>query len=193
MRTLTYFVATSLDGFIADQKGGVGDFLFEGDHMTALFEEYPDTLPAQAREAMGIDAPNKTFDTVLMGRATYQVPGGLPSPYPHLRQHVISTRLTTTPPDVEVVADPLPKVRELKAEEGLGIWLCGGGRLAATLLPEIDELILKIHPIVLGKGIPLFAGDSPPTRFAMASTRTFDTGVAFTTYTKADLITDHQP
>lgn len=186
MRTLTYFVATSLDGFIADPNGGFGDFLFEGDHMTAIVEEYPDTLPAQAREALGIDAPNTNFDTVLMGRATYQVPGGLPSPYRHLRQYVVSSRLTSTPPDVEVVSDPLPKVRALKSEEGLGIWLCGGGRLAATLLPEIDELVLKIHPIVLGKGIPLFAGDVPTTRFTKASTRTFDTGVVFTTYTKGD-------
>lgn len=186
MRPLTYFVATSLDGFIADPKGGFGDFLVEGDHMTALFEEYPETLPAQVREPLGIDAPNKTFDTILMGRATYQVPGGLPSPYPHLRQYVASTRLSTTPADVEVITDPLPKVRELKEESGLGIWLCGGGRLAATLLPEIDELVLKIHPIVLGKGIPLFAGDVPTARFAKASTRTFDTGVVFTTYTKAD-------
>ncbi|MFD7653108.1 dihydrofolate reductase family protein [Actinosynnema sp. NPDC059797] len=186
MRTLTYFIATSLDGFIADQTGGVDDFLFEGDHMTALFEEYPDALPAQAREAMGIDAPNKNFDTILMGRATYQVPGGLPSPYPHLRQYVASNRLISTPPDVEVVADPLAAVRDLKSEPGLGIWLCGGGRLAATLLPEIDELVLKIHPIVLGKGIPLFAGDSPTARFTKASTRTFDTGVVFTTYTREE-------
>ncbi|ROP39992.1 dihydrofolate reductase family protein [Saccharothrix texasensis] len=188
MRTLTYFVATSLDGFIADPKGGYGDFLFEGDHLTAQVEEYPDTLPAQAREAMGIDAPNQHFDTVLMGRATYQVPDGLPSPYPHLRQYVASTRLNTTPDDVEVVADPLAKVRELKAEPGdSGIWLCGGGRLAAALLPEIDELMLKIHPIVLGKGIPLFAGEFPTARFAKASTRIFDSGVVFASYAKADV------
>ncbi|MER5268215.1 dihydrofolate reductase family protein [Actinosynnema sp. NPDC002837] len=187
MRTLTYFVATSLDGFIADPKGGFGDFLFEGDHMTALVEEYPDTLPAQAREAMGIDAPNQHFDTILMGRATYQVPGGLPSPYPHLRQYVVSSRLSTTPEDVQVVTDPLAKVRELKEEsDGLGIWLCGGGRLAAGLLPEIDELVLKIHPIVLGKGIPLFAGEFPTARFAKASTRVFDSGVVFASYAKVD-------
>ncbi|QFZ23380.1 dihydrofolate reductase family protein [Saccharothrix syringae] len=186
MRNLTYFIATSLDGFIADPKGGFGDFLFEGDHMTALFEEYPDTLPAQGRQALGIDAPNKHFDTVLMGRATYQVPGGLPSPYPHLRQYVVSTRLTSTPPDVEVVTDPLATVRALKSEPGLGIWLCGGGRLAAALLPEIDELVLKIHPIVFGKGIPLFAGEFPTARFTKASTRTFDTGVVFTTYAKEE-------
>ena len=46
--------------------------------------------------------------------------------------------------------------------------------------------MLKIHPIVLGKGIPLFAGDIPTTHFTKATTRTFDTGVIFTTYTKSD-------
>ncbi|MEV0678418.1 dihydrofolate reductase family protein [Actinosynnema sp. NPDC050436] len=183
MRELTYLVATSLDGFIAAPDGGVGDFLYEGDHMPALFEEYPDTLPAQAREALGIDVPNPNFDTVLMGRATYQVPGGLPSPYPHLRQYVVSSTVQDAPSDVEVVSgDVLAKVRELKAEDGLGIYLCGGGKLAAALLPEIDRLVLKVHPIVLGHGIPLFDGDIPAARFTPTATRAFTTGVVFTTY-----------
>ncbi|WP_433265614.1 dihydrofolate reductase family protein [Actinosynnema sp. CS-041913] len=186
MRNLTYLVAMSLDGFIAAPDGGFADFLFEGDHMAAIVEEYPDALPAQLREALGIDAPNTNFDTVLMGRATYEVPGGLPSPYPHLRQYVVSSTLSGTPADVEVVpGDVLAKVRELKAEDGLDLWLCGGGKLAASLLPEIDRLILKIHPIVLGKGIPLFDGEFPVAQFAKAAARTFTTGVVFVTYTKA--------
>ncbi|MBB5954969.1 dihydrofolate reductase [Saccharothrix tamanrassetensis] len=187
MRNLTYLVAMSLDGFIAAPDGGVGDFLYEGDHMAALFEEYPDALPAQAREAFGIDAPNTNFDTILMGRGTYQVPGGLASPYPHLRQYVVSDTLSGTPDDVEVVpGSELPaKVRELKAEDGLDIYLCGGGKLAASLVPEIDRLVLKIHPIVLGKGIPLFDGEFPVALFTKAETRTFGSGVVFTTYTKA--------
>jgi dihydrofolate reductase len=187
MRKLTYLVAMSLDGFIAAPDGSFGSFLFEGDHMTALFEEYPDTLPAQGREALGLSAvPNRHFDTVLMGRGTYEVPGGLPSPYPHLRQYVVSSTLNGTPADVEVVSgDVSARVRALKAEDGLGIWLCGGGRLAASLLPEIDELILKVHPIVLGRGIPLFDGEFPATQFAKASTRTFTTGVIFVTYARS--------
>ena len=46
---------------------------------------------------------------------------------------------------VEVVSDdPLARVRELKAEEGLDIWLVGGGTLAHALLPEVDRLVLKV-------------------------------------------------
>jgi hypothetical protein len=48
-------------------------------------------------------------------------------------------------------------VRELKQEQGKDIWMAGGARLAAALVNELDELILKVNPIVLGSGIPLFA------------------------------------
>jgi len=186
VRNLTYLVATSLDGFIAAPDGGYADFLFEGDHMAALVERFPDALPAQAREPLGITGPNPTFDTVLMGRATYQAPGGLPSPYPHLRQYVVSRTLGDVPADVRVVADdPLALVRALKAEDGQDIWLCGGGRLAGSLLPEIDRLILKVHPIVLGRGVPLFDGEFAPGRFTAVESRTFTSGVVFATYAKS--------
>ncbi|MFG3013690.1 hypothetical protein ACGFZB_25230 [Streptomyces cinerochromogenes] len=39
---------------------------------------------------------------------------------------------------------------------GLDIWLCGGGRLAGTLWPEIDELLIKTYPVVAGTGIPVW-------------------------------------
>jgi dihydrofolate reductase len=36
--------------------------------------------------------------------------------------------------------------------------LCGGARLAGALYDEIDELVLKVNPVVLGTGTPLFRG-----------------------------------
>jgi dihydrofolate reductase len=50
----------------------------------------------------------------------------------------------------------------MKAEPGIDIWLCGGAHLAASLVDEINESILKINPILLGAGIPLFAGPIEP-------------------------------
>ncbi|MEO1056312.1 MAG: dihydrofolate reductase, partial [Actinomycetota bacterium] len=56
-------------------------------------------------------------------------------------------------------------VREMKSADGLGIWLCGGGVLAGHLIDEIDELIIKRQPMVLGDGHPMFAGSYQPTAF----------------------------
>jgi riboflavin biosynthesis pyrimidine reductase len=52
------------------------------------------------------------------------------------------------------------RARDLKAEDGLDIWVVGGGKLAHALLPEIDRLILKQHASVIGSGIPMFDGRS---------------------------------
>ena len=186
MRVLEYFVATSIDGFIAMDDGDFSPLLVEGDSLQALVEEYPETLPAQVRTALGIDAANRRFDTVVMGAGTYGVPGGLPSPYPHLRQYVVSRSLTGTPADVTVIReDPLQQVRRLKAEAGLSIWLCGGSALAGALLPEIDRLFLKVSPVVLGRGLPLFGTGTPGFRFTPTAVRTFANGVLFVEFDRA--------
>jgi dihydrofolate reductase len=184
MRKLVYYVAVTLDGFIAAEDGTFDGFIFEGDHMAGINAEYPDTLPTQFRSALGLEnEPNRNFDTVLMGRHTYQVPGGLASPYAHLRQFVVSSSLTGTPEDVEVIREDVPgRVQSLKNEDGLDIWLCGGGKLAAELLPQIDELLLKIHPVVFGRGIPLFDGKADITKFRRTGARLFESGVSFMTY-----------
>jgi dihydrofolate reductase len=181
MRPLTYFVACTADGFIADADGGFGAFLAEGDHIADQCAEYPETIPGHFRAPLGIDAPNRHFDTVLMGRATYEVglPLGVTSPYPHMAQYVFSGTTAPASPDVHHVRDDaLATVRALKREPGLGIWLCGGGRLAATLLPVIDLLVLKVHPVLLGDGIPLFAaGTSHATRMLLERSHVHASGV----------------
>lgn len=52
-----------------------------------------------------------------------------------------------------------PLVRSLREREGRGVYLCGGGRLAARLLEDdlIDEIVLKLNPVIAGVGIPVVA------------------------------------
>jgi len=76
-------------------------------------------------------------------------------------------------------------VRALKAEEGKGIYLCGGGRLAASLAPEIDELVVKRSPITIGAGIPMFASPVPLQQWRLTDSHTIDIGVTFGTYRRA--------
>jgi dihydrofolate reductase len=192
MRKLTYYVASTIDGFIAAEDGTVDFFPVGGDHGPAITSQYPETLPSKVREALGIDNDNNTFDTVLMGRKTHDfgVRTGTASPYSHLRQYVVSTTMTESPdPGLELIGtDVLEKVRALKAEtRGLGIWLCGGGELAQHLLPEIDQIMLKLYPIVLGAGRPLFGNGHSlpdPLKFRVTSSRVFNDGVAFIKYSK---------
>ncbi|MEV6768054.1 dihydrofolate reductase family protein [Nocardia sp. NPDC051030] len=191
MRKLTYYVAATIDGFIASENGSVDFFPVGGDHGPAIIAQYPETLPTKVREALCVDKPSTTFDTVIMGRKTHDfgVRTGTSSPYSHLRQFVVSTTLPEPPaPDVELISsDPLGRVRKLKREKGLGIWLCGGGELAQTLLPEIDQIFLKLYPIVLGQGRPLFgAGARLPeaSKFRVLTSRIFEDGVAFIKYSR---------
>jgi dihydrofolate reductase len=193
VRRLVYYVATTLDGYIAGPDGGdpSGESYFPltEDVIGHIAAEYPETLPGPAREAMGIDGPGRHFDTVLEGRASYElgVEAGVADAYPHLRHLVFSSTIAADPATaVEVVAgDPLERVRELKAEEGLDIWLCGGGTLAHALLPEIDRLILKQHRSVIGSGVPLFNGPFAPHMFTPVDAVELPGGVRVLTFDRA--------
>ncbi|MEU7301535.1 dihydrofolate reductase family protein [Streptomyces sp. NPDC007206] len=188
MRKLTYYVAASLDGYIAGPDGGYDFLPFEGEVQEAILAEYPETMPVHVRGPLGLTAtPPRHFDTVIMGRGTYEpaLKAGITSPYAHLMQYVVSRTLHTTDPDVEIIADdPTALVRELKEQDGMGIWLAGGGKLAGALRNEIDELVIKHNPVVIGSGIPLFDGPFAPTGFLPAARRDFDSGVSIVTYTR---------
>jgi dihydrofolate reductase len=186
MRKLVYYVGVSIDGYIAG-PGGEFDFYPVGDDTAAwIGERYPETLPTHVRRQVGLEGtPNKRFDTLVMGLGTYQpaLDIGVTSPYAHVRQYVVSTTLgRIEDPGVELVTkDPVALVRKLKAEDtGKDIWLAGGGRLAGSLLPEIDQLIIKSYPVVAGAGISAFAGDFQPTLFTPADRQTFGNGAVVT-------------
>jgi dihydrofolate reductase len=195
VRTLTYYIATTLDGYIAepDRADPTGSLFTVGeDYLAHIVEYYPETLPAGAREALGVTDPGTRFDTVLEGRRSYQVglDAAVTNAYPHLRHLVFSRTLDSSPdPSVEVVAtDPVATVRQLKAETGRGIWLVGGAELAGALYHEIDELIFKVNPVTALAGIPLFTGkpDASPRRFALSDNVVLDSGVAVLTYTATE-------
>lgn len=186
MRNLIYFIACTADGFIAREDGSFDFFPMTGEHLPYIVREYPETIPQHLRKDLGAHGENRHFDTVVMGRRTYEVglAMGLTNPYPHLRQFVVSSTMTASPEvDVELVRhDPVALVRGLKEKPGLGVWLCGGATLAGALYHEIDELIVKVNPVVLGSGMPLFRGANGPIRLDLVNHQAFDGGVAIHHY-----------
>ncbi|ANW18213.1 dihydrofolate reductase family protein [Streptomyces clavuligerus] len=189
MRKLSYCVAVSIDGFIGGPDGDAVFFnrFVHGDFLDHLTGETPEILPTAARRHFGVDeAPNRRFDTIIQGRRSYDLAleAGITRPYAHLRELVASRSLTGSPdPRVEIVSgDLVARVAELKREDGLGIYLCGGANLAGQLRDEVDELVLKTYPVVLGSGMPMFDSGFQVDDFALDSLRAFDNGVVVRTY-----------
>jgi dihydrofolate reductase len=186
MRKLIYYVACTVDGFIARKDGSFDCFLMEGEHYADLLAYFPETFPAHFRDAFGVHTPNQRFDSVLMGRATYEVGVnlGVTNPYPHLKQYLFSRTLLVSPDvDVELVSlEAVARVKELKRDSGKDIWLCGGSELATDLFSEIDELILKVNPVVIGEGIPLFRREVGPTMLELIESKSYCNGFMMNHY-----------
>ncbi|WP_030206037.1 dihydrofolate reductase family protein [Streptomyces sp. NRRL S-87] len=193
MPKLVYFIASTLDGFIAGPDGtdptGPGGFWAPAeDYIAHLVAEYPETLPGPARAALGITAGGTRFDTVVEGRKSYEIglAVGVTDAFPHLRHLVFSRTLTESPdPRVELVSDdPAAVVRELKQGDGKDIWLVGGAELAGALYGEVDRLIVKLSPLTIGAGIPLFGRSTPfePGSWELTDHTVLASGAAFLTY-----------
>ena len=170
MRKLIYYVAQSLDGFIAHADGSWDGFVPEGEHVTDFLASF------------------SWFDTVLMGRKTYEVglSQGVTSPYPSMDQYVFSRTMESSPdPKVTLVSNgAVPLVQNLKEKSGKGIWVCGGAQLASDLYRSglIDEIIIKLNPVLLGSGISLFADVVPQTALALTQHKVYDSGVILLHY-----------
>ncbi|MEM6843152.1 MAG: dihydrofolate reductase family protein [Bacteroidota bacterium] len=173
MRKIEYYVAVSLDGYIAGLNESIELFATEG----PLVDQYTQDL--------------QEYDTVIMGRKTYEfgykygLPPGQPA-YPHMHHYIFSNSLKFENPHerVTVMKQDLSEVQKLKEKEGSSIYLCGGGVFAGWLLENklLDRVKLKLNPIILGRGTPLF-GNSPITmKLHQTNVKEFDDGLSLRTY-----------
>src|ERR1700733_3106541 len=168
MRQLRYSVAMSLDGFIAGPKSEydwiVRDLAF---NFGALFRQ---------------------FDTLLMGRRTFDVAQSQGSLLKSMRMKtvVVSTTLDAAQhKDVTILSSGVTEaVAALKAEPGKDIWLFGGGVLFRSLLDAglVDSVELAVSPVLLGGGVRLLPeGQRWPLR--LADCKTFpNTGIVMLKY-----------
>jgi dihydrofolate reductase len=167
MRKVVYSVAMSLDGYIAGPNG-------EADWITMDPE---------------IDFPAlfARFDTVLMGRKTYEqakaMGGG--EAMPGVTSLIASRTLKPEDcPGAAVIGDGLTdRVRELRSGSGKDIWLFGGGVLFRSLLDAglVDEVSVAVMPVLLGAGVPLLAaGDR--ARLRLTGHKTYKSGIVSLDY-----------
>ncbi|SNS80554.1 Dihydrofolate reductase [Ekhidna lutea] len=173
MRKIVYYVATSLDGYIAGENDDVSMFAVGGEGV----EQYMYDL--------------QSFDTVIMGRRTYEfgyrfgLEPGQPA-YPHMDHFIYSSSLCfdNANDQVKVVPPDLNHLEALKKECGSEIYLCGGGNFAGWLMKNglIDEVKLKVNPIILGGGIRLFGEHKVQTKLKMVYCQSYPDGMQIITF-----------
>jgi len=170
---VSYYVAMSLDGFIAKPDGDI--------HWLSAVE--------RPGEDYGYAAFYSTVEAVLIGRATYDLCLSFPEwPYTGKRTIVFSRDPALRRHEqAEITADdPRDVVARLEREGIQKAWLVGGGILATAFreLGLIDEYIVSVIPVVLGGGIPMLApgGDLEPLRLQDA--KSYPSGLVQLTYAR---------
>lgn len=174
-RTVSLFIAMSLDGYIADSAGGVGWLKGHSDQ-----EENSDPY------AVFI----KNIDTVLMGWNTYHQIVTELSPdewvYKGMKTYVVTHRGHSSEEDVVFTdQDPVCLVNELKKKTGRGIWICGGADLVKQLWDRdmIDEYYISVIPVLLGCGIRLFEKGQREIELKLVDTHIYN-GIVDLVYTR---------
>ncbi len=166
-RQVKLCVACSLEGFIAGPKEEI-DWLYDPKDfdMKSFYE---------------------SIDTVVMGRKTYDFSVRMGHGAGMGMKAYVFTHDADPPDDsdVEFVSGSVTKfVEGLRKEEGGDIWLMGGGDLAKDFFAArlVDEIILGVHPIILGGGIPMFLGGHDRIPYEFVSCDTYAKGLIGLTY-----------
>lgn len=175
MRTTTLFIAMSLDGYIADCKGGVG------------------WLEGQGNDHEDIDSYSefvKNIDTILMGWNTYHQVVTELSPkewiYNDFTTYVITHKVLTSSEKIQFKnINPVDLIKRLQEENGKGIWICGGADIVGQLINEdlIDCYHITIIPTLLGSGIRLFESAKQEIKLKLLNTQSYN-GMTDLIYTR---------
>lgn len=164
-----YFVAATVDGYIADENDRLDwlmQFGFEG------FQKHFDGFIA------GIGAivmGSRTYDYILGEGVDAWTYGATPT-------WVLTTRELERFPDADIrfTSDDVRAIHRdaLDAAAGKNVWVVGGGNVAAQLLDLglLDELHLTVMPVILGAGRPLLPVSSVHGPIELLRTTPFDRG-----------------
>lgn len=159
------FIATSLDGYIADATGGI-DFL--------------DTFPDINQVDSGYAAFTADIDALVMGRNTLETVCGFDIEWPYEKPVFVLSRTLTELPEkargkAELVKGDLPDILDSIHQRGYHKLYIDGGRTIQSFLEAdlIDELTVTVVPVLLGSGIPLFGPLTHPLIFECKKTSLF--------------------
>lgn len=161
------YIATSLDGYIADKNNQV---------------EWLHDIPNTEGSDLGFNEFMARVDALVMGRNTYEMVVNFDCDWPYTKPvFVLSTTLSCVPSELEgkvfmVNGELKDVVSELHQKGHHHLYIDGGVTIQNFLKQDmIDEIIITTIPVLLGGGIPLFGELSEPLKFKnVASIRYLD-------------------
>lgn len=160
MKRIHYYVACSVDGFIENGSGGT------------------DAFSGRDTEPFDFTATLAAYDVLLMGRKTFDYSRSLGhGTDPNKANYVFSRTMQTSPDkNVDVVSeDMIGFVRNLKLAIGKDIWIVGGADIASQLFAAnlVDDIILKVNPVIFGSGLSLFNDVIKQTELELVDSSTY--------------------
>ena len=164
-RQIIAYLATSADGFIARTDGDV----------SWLDRPRPD-------DGYGMQSFLRSVDTIVMGRKTWEIAQQLGGAFVEGKRNIVLSRslpaYAAPGGNIENIGAP-ELAKRLREEKGKNIWLMGGAQVFGEFLDagEIDQLIVHIVPVLIGKGICLLDTAPRTTELKLRSTRKFVDGV----------------
>ena len=164
-------LAMSLDGYIASEDGSYE--WIEGDGDKTLDTKHYDH-----------DKFLEDIDIVVMGRKCYDQ--NMHQDYKNKKVYVATSQKLQNHDNIHFISGDISQIiMEEKEKEGKNIYLFGGGELVDPLLKSdiVDEYIIGIIPIILGKGRPLFLDNNPTIRLHLKE-YVIENGITILKYTK---------
>lgn len=159
------FIATSLDGYIADKNGGI---------------EWLNAIPNPSNDDMGYVEFNNGIDALVMGRTTFETVLGFDVECPYNKPvFVLSNKLKEIPEShigkAFLVKGTLTEILDHINKKGFYKLYIDGGTTISSFLKEdlIDELVLTTIPILLGGGSSLFSDLPNELKFELIGTKTY--------------------
>jgi dihydrofolate reductase len=183
MRNVTYSMGASLDGYVAGPDGRF-DWTAPDDE---IFRSHIDEVRGVGAYLMG----RRLYETMLYWETADQDPSlddsklewaALWKPLPKV---VFSTTLSEVQGNARLASGGLAaEIERLRAEPGEGEIAIGGATLAAeaAALDLIDEYQLRVHPVLVGGGLPFFPRRERRVDLELVETRTFSSRVVYLRY-----------
>jgi dihydrofolate reductase len=183
MRSVTYSMGVSLDGYIVGPDGGF-DWTVPDEQ---VFRFWIDEIREVSVHLLG----RRLYETMLYWETADQDRSlddaelewaALWNPLPKV---VFSTTLSTVQGNARLASGGLAEeIERLRADPGEGDIAIGGATLAAeaAALGLIDEYRLMVHPVLVGGGIPYFPQRERRVDLELVETRTFSSRVVYLHY-----------